>query len=82
MQGMPLKGGDVRNLPLSFKLKPEFLKNLGYRTHLVGKWHLGYRTINHLPNQRGFDSFFGYYNGYVDYFKFGHNQTVVKVLYI
>ena len=31
----------------------------GYRTAVVGKWHLGYGDLQH-PNNRGFDSFYGF----------------------
>lgn len=79
MQGYPLKAGENRNLPISFQLAPEYMRSLGYHTHMVGKWHLGFETRNHVPNHRGFDSFFGYYTGYVDYYKFGYNQTVVHL---
>jgi arylsulfatase A len=34
------------------------LRLRGYRTGMVGKWHLGDRP-GHLPNDRGFDSFYG-----------------------
>jgi hypothetical protein len=35
-------------------------KSLGYRTGVVGKWHLGLgRDGDHLPTRHGFDSFFG-----------------------
>jgi arylsulfatase A-like enzyme len=27
------------------------------------QWHLGFRTPAHAPNERGFDSFYGYYAG-------------------
>lgn len=54
-------------LPINETTLPEELKSAGYRTYMVGKWHLGYSTTQHLPRYRGFDSFYGYYNGYVDY---------------
>ena len=49
------------------------LKKGGYATHLVGKWHLGMCKWEYTPTYRGFDSFYGYYNGMEDYF--GHNRT-------
>lgn len=43
------------------------LKQNGYDTALVGKWHLGYLP-NFGPLQSGFDEFFGIMSGGVDYF--------------
>ena len=43
-------------------LKPE-----GYRTGLFGKWHLGV-TPEQSPNAHGFDEFFGFMAGCVDYY--------------
>lgn len=38
----------------------QLAKQLGYRTGLVGKWHLGLgENGDHLPTRHGFDSFFG-----------------------
>lgn len=48
-------------------LSEEF-KTAGYSTHAIGKWHLGYQSWEYTPTYRGFDSFYGYYNGLVDYY--------------
>jgi arylsulfatase A len=48
----------VQGIPKDEVLLPEVLHRRGYRTGLVGKWHLG-GTPGYLPNDRGFDSFYG-----------------------
>ena len=49
---------DVQGIPKDEILLPEALSRRGYRTGMVGKWHLG-GTPGYLPNDRGFDSFYG-----------------------
>jgi arylsulfatase A-like enzyme len=49
-------------LPLSETLLPVRLKELGYATGMVGKWHLGIKPEFH-PRRRGFDEFFGFMGG-------------------
>lgn len=46
---------------------PEALKSLGYRTAMFGKWHLG-RGAGFHPGDRGFDEWFGFLNGCIDYY--------------
>lgn len=77
MQGYPLKAGEQRAIPNKFKLLPGYLKDLGYSTHLIGKWHVGYYAPKYTPANRGFDTFFGYYNGYIRYF----NHTITELQY-
>ncbi|MEZ5759054.1 MAG: sulfatase-like hydrolase/transferase [Emcibacteraceae bacterium] len=48
-----------RGLETSAVLWPEVLKKQGYKTGLIGKWHLGEATERH-PLKRGFDYFVGY----------------------
>ena len=42
------------------------VRNAGYETALIGKWHLGFRPVN-SPNRNGFDYFFGIHSGGADY---------------
>lgn len=50
-------------------LLPQALKEVGYRTALVGKWHLGHADQKYWPRQRGFDYFYGPLVGEIDHFK-------------
>lgn len=45
---------------------PTLLKKAGYQTFLVGKWHLGF-TKQFSPRKNGFDEFFGFLGGGIDY---------------
>lgn len=42
------------------------LRNSGYETVLIGKWHLGF-TPEFSPRKNGFDEFFGFHEGAIDY---------------
>ncbi|GEA01548.1 sulfatase [Alteromonas macleodii] len=58
-------------LPLSVKTFPERLQEVGYRTAIFGKWHLG-GAPHFQPNKRGFDYFYGFLDG-------GHNYMPGQV---
>jgi arylsulfatase A-like enzyme len=60
-------GGEGGGLPLSVTTLPDRLKAAGYRTGMVGKWHLGSKPAQH-PQKRGFDEFFGFLGGAHSYF--------------
>jgi arylsulfatase B/arylsulfatase I/J len=68
------QSGEGAELPLGEITLAQEMKSAGYKTYMVGKWHLGYSTWQHTPTERGFDSFYGYYNGHIDYWskKYGH----------
>lgn len=55
-------------LPLDERTLPQALKEAGYATAIVGKWHLGHFERAYLPTARGFDHQYGHYNGAIDYF--------------
>ena len=49
-----------RPLPDSIVTVAQVLKNSGYRTGMVGKWGLGAPNTMSIPNEKGFDFFYGY----------------------
>jgi arylsulfatase B len=56
-------------LPAEEKTIPELLAPAGYdQRGLTGKWHLGHARREFLPLAHGFTSFYGHYNGAIDYF--------------
>ncbi|CAN8008028.1 unnamed protein product [Ixodes pacificus] len=60
--------GEPWGLTTNLTILPEHLKNLGYSTHMIGKWHLGYYKESYTPTRRGFDSFYGFLTGGEDYY--------------
>lgn len=54
--------GEDMGLPLHVPTMGNYLQELGYRTAVLGKWHLGEADRYH-PTKRGFDEFFGFRGG-------------------
>ncbi len=66
----PAKAGVPNNgkeLAKDAKTIAEALKPAGYRTAAIGKWHLG-SSNETVPNARGFDYFYGFHSGCVDFY--------------
>ncbi len=55
-------------LPTDERTLAQALKEVGYQTAMVGKWHLGHADSKFWPQNRGFDHFYGNLVGEVDYF--------------
>lgn len=68
-------GADPPGLPRDQRTLADAFRGAGYRTGLVGKWHLGSGTGQH-PLDRGFEEFFGFLGGGHAYFPTsGENQN-------
>jgi len=60
--------GSTAKIPSDTATIAEVLKTVGYSTHAIGKWHLGYASWEDTPIGRGFDSYAGYLQGGEDYY--------------
>ena len=63
-----LKPGQQGGLDLKERTMGDMMSKHGYKTHLVGKWHLGMFTPEYTPVLRGFSTFLGMYLGSGHYF--------------
>jgi arylsulfatase A-like enzyme len=61
------RGSTTLGLPPEHPTLPSLLRGAGYRTALIGKWHLGYPPA-FSPLKSGYEEFFGPMSGGVDYF--------------
>ena len=52
---------------INMTMLPAKLKQAGYSTYMVGKWHQGYFEPDYLPVKRGFDMSSGFLNGATDH---------------
>lgn len=59
-------GDSTFGLPSDQPTIANLLKNAGYETFLIGKWHLGFNP-GASPMKHGFDYFFGFNGGGLDY---------------
>ena len=66
-EALQLSNREELGLPTRFNVLPKILKEKGYSTALIGKWHLG-DGEKYRPAAHGFDYSIGPLGGAVDYF--------------
>ncbi|PFX15298.1 Arylsulfatase J [Stylophora pistillata] len=76
IQHATIFGTQPYGLPLGVATTPQYLKALGYRTHGVGKWHLGFFEKEYTPPYRGFETYYGFWNGKEDYWDHSSQEDV------
>jgi len=80
LQTLVIPSAYTYGLPTDEWLLPQALKEAGYETAIVGKWHLGHADPKYWPRQRGFDYQYGPMIGELDYFT--HEQHGVADWYL
>lgn len=68
LQTIVIPGPASYGLDTSEFLMPQCLKDAGYTTAIIGKWHLGHADTMYWPRQRGFDYQYGAMIGELDYY--------------
>ncbi len=68
LQTIVIPGPASYGLDTSERLLPQTLADAGYKTAIIGKWHLGHAYTKYWPKQRGFDYQYGAMIGELDYF--------------
>lgn len=68
LEGVIYVRGDTREVGMDMTETTiaELLRDQGYATGIMGKWHLGYKK-EYNPIYHGFDEFYGYVSGNVDF---------------
>jgi len=66
-------------LPLDESTIAEELQAEGYKTYMVGKWHIGFTSEDKKPLARGFDEYYGFLTGKVDYWTKNFNTKYLDL---
>lgn len=80
LQTLVILSAHTYGVPTDEWLLPQALKEAGYETAIIGKWHLGHADPKYWPRQRGFDYQYGPMIGEIDYFT--HEQHGVVDWYL
>lgn len=75
LQTLVIPSAGTYGLATDERLLPQALQAAGYRTAIVGKWHLGHADGKYWPRQRGFDYQYGPLLGEIDYFTHSAHGT-------
>ena len=81
MQHSVINSQQPTGLYTNFTLMSEYFHDIGYKTHMVGKWHLGFCHEDYLPLKRGFETFYGFYIGQETYYSHFHPGKVGDTRY-
>lgn len=69
--------GDEMGLPLKEKTIADYLKPHGYKSIILGKWHMGNADRYH-PLKRGFDEFYGFRGGARSFYELTQKEASDK----
>jgi arylsulfatase A-like enzyme len=75
LQTLVIPSAGTYGLPTDEWLLSQALKEAGYRTAIIGKWHLGHADRKYWPRQRGFDYQYGPLLGEIDYYTHSAHGT-------
>jgi len=75
LQTLVIPSAGTYGLPTDEWVLPQALRQAGYATYIVGKWHLGHADRKYWPLQRGFDHQYGPLLGEIDYFTHSAHGT-------
>ncbi|CAH2071333.1 unnamed protein product, partial [Iphiclides podalirius] len=75
VQGVSIAASEDLGIPEFERLLPSYLRELGYETCLIGKWNVGKSREHYLPNHRGFNTFYGFLDGSIDYYTYDLIET-------
>ncbi|MFO1076281.1 MAG: sulfatase-like hydrolase/transferase [Planctomycetota bacterium] len=76
---IPPAWSETNGLPLEERTLAELMRAAGYRTHALGKWHLGYAD-HFQPIARGFDHYWGFLQGARSYFPLAKTTRLNRIL--
>ncbi|MFT4205321.1 MAG: sulfatase-like hydrolase/transferase [Chitinophagaceae bacterium] len=75
----PIGPGSPLGLPDAEITLPEILKKAGYRTAMIGKWHLGDKHEWNYPTAQGFDTYYGMLYSHDYRYPYVKTDTTIKI---